>query len=65
MSRFYWSDDPLRDFDRHDADQQRKLERMPKCAECRDHIQQKDAVCIKGKFYCDECLKGMREHIGD
>lgn len=60
-----WTGDPLKDFDRWDAKQQRKLDRLPKCACCCEPIQQEDAVCIEGKYYCDDCLDEMRESIGD
>lgn len=57
--------DPLKDFDRWDARRQERLERLPKCVCCGEHIQQDDAVCIDGKYYCDECLDNLREWIGD
>lgn len=60
-----WTDNPLKDFDRHDAKQQAKLDRLPKCKRCGHPIQQEDAVCIGGKYYCDDCLEDMRESIGD
>ena len=60
------TDDPVADFNRWDADQQRKLKRLPKCARCGEHIQQEKAVCIHGvEYYCDECLDELRERIGD
>jgi late competence protein required for DNA uptake (superfamily II DNA/RNA helicase) len=57
--------DPLADFDRHDAEQQRKLEELPCCERCGYHIQQEKAVCIDGDYYCDDCLDEMRKPIGD
>lgn len=58
------TDDPLKDFDRHDTEQQKKLDRLPKCTECGEPIQQEKAVCIDGDFYCDHCLDEMRMSIG-
>lgn len=56
----YRTDDPIADFNRWDADQTEWLERLPVCSECGEHIQQEDAVCINGEWYCDECLRVMR-----
>ena len=60
----FWTDDPVADFHRHDAEQTKWLESLPKCAECGEPIQQEDAVCLEGRFYCDECLGTMRRAIG-
>ena len=59
------TDDPLRDFDRWDAEQQAKLDRLPKCECCGHPIQQEDAVNIFNRWYCDDCLEQLRESIGD
>ena len=57
------SDDPVADFERHDREQQRKLEKMPVCKECGEHIQQEDAVLLDGNWYCDDCLFDLRTSI--
>jgi formylmethanofuran dehydrogenase subunit E len=41
------------------------LQRLPKCTECGEPIQQEDAVCINGEYYCDHCLKDLRVSVGD
>lgn len=61
----YRTDDPIADFHRWDDEQQKQLEKLPKCKRCNHHIQQEDAVCIDGEYYCDTCLDGLRESIGD
>jgi formylmethanofuran dehydrogenase subunit E len=60
-----WSGDPLKDFDRWDSQQQKRLDSLPKCKNCTHPIQQEDAVCIDGDYWCDDCLEEMRESIGD
>ena len=50
-------------FERHDAEQERQLRKLPICCVCKDHIQQTDAVRISGDWYCDGCLEDMREEI--
>lgn len=57
--------DPFLDADRRDAEQERALERLPRCTRCRYRIEDEDAVCIDGDWYCDECLKELRRSIGD
>lgn len=59
------SGDPYADFDRWDAEQERRLARLPKCTVCGEPIHQEDAVCIDGKYYCDDCLDEMRVTIGE
>lgn len=50
------SDNPIRDFERYDAEQQRKLDRLPKCAYCGEPIQDEYVFVINGKCLCEECL---------
>lgn len=57
------SDDPIADFNEWDAEQTAWLEQLPVCEECGEPIQQEDAVCINGNWYCDECLYTMRRWI--
>lgn len=58
-----WTGDPIKDFERHDREEQRWLETKPKCCLCDQHIQQEDVVCIDGDYYCDDCLKNHRVDI--
>lgn len=58
-------DIPLEDFMRRDAEQQAWLKRRPCCVECGEHIQDDSAVCIRGDYYCDDCIEDMRKYIGD
>lgn len=46
-----------------DANQQRQLDRLPKCTECGEPIQQTDALFIDGGYICDDCLDDMRREI--
>lgn len=58
-----YSDDPVSDFNSHDAEQEELLKSKPICKCCREHIQQDSAVCIDGDYYCDICLDDKREYI--
>jgi formylmethanofuran dehydrogenase subunit E len=52
----YYSDNPERDFLRHDAEQQRKLDRLPKCAYCGEPITTEECYEIGGNLLCPDCL---------
>lgn len=51
-----FTDDPIADFHRHDAEQQAKLAKLPRCCCCLEHIQQEYAICISDEWFCDDCL---------
>lgn len=50
------TDDPIADFHRHDAEQQKQLERLPQCDRCGEHIQD-DYYEIHGERLCKECME--------
>ena len=52
----FYSDDPVKDFERHDREQQKRLEQLPKCIECEEPIQDEHCFDIYGEIYCQECL---------
>lgn len=54
---FYYSDDPVRDFDRHDAEQTSWLNSLPKCEHCGEPIQDEDYIELEGgELLHDECV---------
>ncbi len=52
-----WTDDPLADFYRHEAEQQKLLDKLPICYECGEPIQAEDCYEINDELICPECLK--------
>lgn len=54
------TDDPIADADRHDLEEQRWLEKLPKCAYCNEPIQDDKCYLINDELVCPECLE--REH---
>jgi len=59
---------PLKDyndfFNDHDAEQCRKLERLPKCIECEKPIQDEFAYKFDGEWICETCLNdNHREEV--
>lgn len=53
----WYSDDPVKDFERHDAEQTRKLESRPLCDYCEEHIQDDFYYEINGDCICRNCLE--------
>lgn len=68
MIEMIWTDDPVADFHAYDAEQQAKLDKLPKCSYCEEHIQD-DYLCdIDGAIYCMECfsdnfIKNVEDYI--
>lgn len=51
------TNDPAADFDRWDAEQERRLARLPICERCGERIQSENLWDIDGTLYCPECAK--------
>lgn len=52
----FLSDDPVKDFDRYDAEQEKKLERCPYCVECDRSVQDEHYYLFDDKIICPQCL---------
>lgn len=52
-----WSDDPVADFARHDAEQAAALELLPICDICNEPIQDEYLYDINAEFVCETCLE--------
>lgn len=53
---FCRSDDPERDFKRHQAQQEAWLENLPECARCGHPIQNEDCYDFDGEYVCPDCI---------
>ena len=67
---FFYSDDPVADFDRWDAEQNAALAKLPKCAHCGHEIQDERLLNIHGELYHLECAdeafgEWTSEHTND
>lgn len=62
----YYTDDPIADFDRYEAEREAQLDRLPKCDICGEPIQDDYLYDINGDIFCEECLKGkFRKSVED
>lgn len=52
-----WTDDPVRDAERHEAEKERQLQRLPVCCECDQPIQTDECYEMNGELLCPDCLK--------
>lgn len=55
------TDNPSRDWDRYCEEQDKQLERLPKCSECKEPIQDEKCYAFSGELYCKECLCNYHE----
>ena len=53
----FYSDDPIRDFERHDREQAKWLEKLPVCDYCGEPIQDDHYYLINGDNVCKDCLE--------
>ena len=51
------TDDPERDYDRYDAECEDRLDRLPRCIDCGEPIQDEYLYDLNGDIFCEECLK--------
>ena len=51
-----WTDDPVRDYDRYAARQERQLRRFPRCNCCDQYIQTDSFYEINGEPVCPDYL---------
>lgn len=58
-----YTDDPIGDYDRYDAEIESNLEKRPTCDICGDHIQEEFYFNILGYKICEECMDTSREYI--
>lgn len=62
----YRTDDPVRDAERYIDEQEKALEKLPKCSCCKHHIQDDYLYEINDELICEECLEqNFRKRIED
>ena len=59
----FYSDDPIADFERHDAKQQAELDKLPRCCECDEPIQEEFCYEINGELICDSCMNDNHRKV--
>lgn len=59
----FYSDDPVKDFERYDARLTQMLERLPVCADCGEHIQDEEAFYINDEWLCNDCIDSYKRGV--
>ena len=54
------TDDTVKDFRAYDRQREEELRKLHVCSCCREPIQQPDAFCVNGEYWCDACMEDMR-----
>lgn len=52
-----YTDDPIADFLHHDAEQQARLNKLPRCSYCDEAITSDYYYEINDEIVCEECLE--------
>ena len=52
----YYTNNPIADAERYEADRERELKKYPVCCNCGEHIQDDYCYVIQGDIYCSDCL---------
>lgn len=52
-------------FERYDREMAKQEEKLPRCADCDQPIQQETAVYINDEWLCDDCLSSYRREVCD
>lgn len=61
-----WTDDPIADFERYDAEQQAQLDKLPVCTYCDEPVQDDFYYEINGEVICETCLdRFFRKSVED
>lgn len=61
----YRTDDPIADFNRHETEQQKWLNKLPECDCCCEPIQSEHCFVLHGEIYCEECMENFRRFTED
>ena len=57
MTEMFFTDDPIRDYDRYQEEQDKQLQKLPRCSECDNPIQTEECYEFNDELICPECLK--------
>ena len=61
----FYTDDPTADFEVYDAEQERKLDKLPVCECCGEPIQQEKAIYYNDQWCCEDCEREFWQSIRD
>ncbi len=56
MTAMFYTDDPAADYARYSEEQDKQLQKLPKCSYCDEHIQDEHLYEINDEVVCEKCL---------
>lgn len=64
-----YSDNPIKDHYRYEAEREKQLQKLPKCSYCHDFIQEDFYFEINGEVICETCMdrffkKDVDDYVG-
>lgn len=59
----YYSDDPVKDYDRYCNDLEAELDKLPKCDDCNNPIQDEEAYYINDCWICEDCMSSYKREV--
>ena len=66
LSMAQYTDNPLADYYAHEAEEHRRLSRLPKCDICGEPITDENLYEINGELVCEVCLnEHYRRSVSD
>ena len=61
-----WTDNPVADYHRYCDEQERQMEKLPKCHCCGERVTDETYYDIDGEILCEECLNNKyRKWVDD
>lgn len=63
--RIHRSDDPVRDYLNHEAEEESWLAERPVCADCDEPIQDDYCFEINGEYICPRCMEDLHRRDVD
>lgn len=61
----FYSDDPVRDFDRYDMAMAQKEAKLPQCEKCGKHIHDDTFFEIDNEILCEDCMRDLYKRSTD
>lgn len=50
---------------KHDAEQEKRLSKLPKCSECGEPIQEESCYFINGEYICESCMDNYKVYVDE
>lgn len=55
----FYTDNPVADYEKYSAHQERELQKLPKCSECGNPIMSDECWVIEDEIYCPDCAEDL------